>query len=182
MKPPLVLSLQMADARHRELLPRHQVAQWIRAALDGPAQVTVRCVDRHEARALNLAYRHRDYAADVLTFEYDPTPGVCADIVLCTEVVEQDARQLRRDLKAHYVHLIVHGTLHAQGMDHQRLVDEKRMRLRESQVMQALGYPDPWAPQPTRRGEGVSPRSPVRSSSRQLSPANAKARPRTLRR
>ncbi len=181
MKPSLVLSLQMADARHRELLPRHQVIKWIRAALERPAQLTVRCVNRHEAKQLNLAYRHRDYAADVLTFEYDQVPVVSADLVLCAEVVEQDARALRRDLKAHYVHLIVHGTLHAQGMDHQSLADEKRMRAKETQVMQALGFADPWATKTT-SASGVSPQSPARSSPRRPGLANAAARPKTPRR
>lgn len=181
MKPSLVLSLQMADARHRELLPRHQVVRWIRAALERPAQLTVRCVSRDEAKQLNLSYRRADYAADVLTFEYEQSPVVNADLVLCAEVVEKDARALRRDLKAHYVHLIVHGTLHAQGMDHQKLTDEKRMRARETQVMQALGYADPWATKTT-SASGVSPRLPARSSPRQPHLASAAARPTTRRR
>ena len=182
MKQALVLSLQMADPRHRALLPRHRVARWIQAALDSPAQLTVRCVDRQEARQLNLAYRLADYAPDVLTFEYAQTPVVCADVVLCTEVIEQDARALKRDLQAHYAHLIVHGTLHAQGMDHQRLSDEKRMRLRETLVMQSLGFPDPWKTTRARRGAGESPQLPARSSPRQPRLASARARPKTTRR
>ncbi|MDE2081984.1 MAG: rRNA maturation RNAse YbeY, partial [Burkholderiales bacterium] len=82
-RPPLELSLQFADARHRSRLPRHRVARWVRAALAAPAQITVRIVDGDEARALNRSYRGRDYATNVLTFDYERTPRVVADLVLC---------------------------------------------------------------------------------------------------
>jgi ssRNA-specific RNase YbeY (16S rRNA maturation enzyme) len=70
-KPPLTLqlSLQFADARHRALLPRHRVQRWMRAALEAPAQITVRIVDEDERPALNRDYRGKDYATNVLTEE-----------------------------------------------------------------------------------------------------------------
>jgi probable rRNA maturation factor len=145
MRPSLTLSLQFADARHRALLPRHKVARWIRAALDAPAQLTVRIVDADEGRALNRDYRHKDYATNVLTFDYQREPVIVADLVLCAPVVEHEAREQQRALDAHYAHLLVHGTLHAQGHDHEHDPEARVMEARETAVLAALGYPDPYA-------------------------------------
>jgi probable rRNA maturation factor len=144
--PALSLSLQMPDARHRAQLPRHRVARWVRAALLAPAEITVRIVDEAEGRALNRDYRGKDYATNVLTFDYAAEPQVQADLVLCAPVVEREARAARRPLQAHYAHLLVHGTLHAQGFDHERSsADAQAMEARESALLLALGFDDPYA-------------------------------------
>ncbi|MDE2276028.1 MAG: rRNA maturation RNase YbeY [Burkholderiales bacterium] len=143
-RPPLELSLQFADARHRSRLPRHRVARWVRAALAAPAQITVRIVDGDEARALNRSYRGRDYATNVLTFDYERTPRVVADLVLCAPVVEAEAVAQRIPLEDHYAHLLVHGTLHAQGHDHEREDEAQAMEARETAVLRALGIADPY--------------------------------------
>ena len=144
MKPALQLSLQFADKTHRDSLPRHRVARWIRAALASPAQITVRIVDAAEGRALNRDYRHKDYATNVLTFDYQHEPEVVADLILCAPVVAQEARQQRLAIEAHYAHLLVHGTLHAQGYDHEDDEDAKVMEARESELLLALGFKDPY--------------------------------------
>ena len=144
-RPPLALSLQFADPTDRALLPRHRVARWIRAALGAPAQLTVRIVDAGVGRALNRDYRGRDYATNVLTFDYERAPVVVADLVLCAPVLAEEARSQRIDLTAHYAHLLVHGALHAQGHDHQRAAEARRMQTLESRVMLALGFADPYA-------------------------------------
>ncbi|MBL8360426.1 MAG: rRNA maturation RNase YbeY [Rubrivivax sp.] len=142
--PGLQLSLQFADARHRAWLPRHRVARWIRHALQAPAQIAVRIVDADEGLALNRDYRGQDHATNVVTFDYAHGPVVVADLVLCAPVVEAEARARRITLDAHYAHLVVHGTLHAQGHDHLKAREARAMESRESAVMTALGYPDPW--------------------------------------
>jgi probable rRNA maturation factor len=140
----LQLSLQFADARHRALLPRHRVARWLRAALAGPGQITVRLVGADEGLALNRDYRGQDHATNVLTFDYQREPSVVADLVLCAPVVEREAAQQRIDLTAHYAHLLVHGALHAQGFDHVDDADAAVMEARESQLLVALGFDDPY--------------------------------------
>jgi probable rRNA maturation factor len=144
-KPELTLSLQFADARHRAQLPRHFVARCIRAALEAPAQITVRIVDADEGRALNRAFRRKDYATNVLTFDYQHEPVVVADLVVCAPVVEAEAAAAGIPLAHHYAHLLVHGTLHAQGWDHERVRDARRMEARETALLAALGLPDPYA-------------------------------------
>ena len=145
MKPELTLSLQFADKTDRATLPRRKVARWIRAALASPAQITVRVVSADEARALNLQYRHQDHATNVLTFDYQHAPTVLADLVLCAPVVAREARDMKRKLEAHYAHLLVHGTLHAQGFDHEVASDARVMQARETEVLKTLGFDDPYA-------------------------------------
>ena len=140
----LALSLQQPDGRHRALLARHKVARWIRAALQVPAEITVRIVDEAEGRSLNRDFRGQDHATNVLTFDYRREPTVLADLVLCAPVVAREARALRRPIQAHYAHLLVHGTLHAQGHDHQQATDARAMEALETRLLAALGYANPY--------------------------------------
>ncbi|MEO3715121.1 rRNA maturation RNase YbeY [Roseateles flavus] len=143
-RPDLSLSLQFADARHRAELPRHKVQRWIRAALELPGEIAVRIVDAEEGRQLNREFRGKDYATNVLTFDYSHEPVVGADLVICAEVVEREAREMGLDLVAHYAHMLVHGTLHAQGYDHEDDDEAECMEARETEIMLALGFADPY--------------------------------------
>ncbi len=143
-RPPLSLSLQFADPRHRDQLPRHRVARWIRAALEQPAEIAVRFVDEDEGRQLNRDFRGKDYATNVLTFDYSREPVVSADLVLCAPVVAAEARELNLPLQAHYAHLLVHGTLHAQGYDHEIEAQAEAMEARETEIVTSLGFADPY--------------------------------------
>ena len=144
-KPDLSLSLQFADPRHRALLPRHKVQRFIRAALELPGEIAVRIVDAEEGRALNREYRGKDYATNVLTFDYSHEPVVGADLVICAEVVAREAAEMGIPVLDHYAHMLVHGTLHAQGYDHEADDEAECMEARESELMQALGFADPYA-------------------------------------
>jgi probable rRNA maturation factor len=143
-RPELSLSLQFADPRHKALLPRHKVARWIRAALELPGEIAVRIVSADEGRQLNQDFRHKDYATNVLTFDYSHEPVVGADLVICAEVVEREAKEMGIELVAHYAHMLVHGTLHAQGYDHEEDDEAACMEARETELMQALGFADPY--------------------------------------
>ena len=142
--PALSLSLQQPDGRHRGLLARHRVARWIRAALSAPAELSVRIVDADEGRRLNREFRGKDYATNVLTFDYAHEPVVVADLVLCAPVVEREARELGLAVADHYAHLLVHGTLHAQGFDHEHEAEATVMEAREREILRALGLHDPY--------------------------------------
>jgi probable rRNA maturation factor len=144
--PDLRLSLQFSDPRHKPLLSRHKVTRWIRHALDTEGEITVRIVGEDEGRELNRSYRAKDYATNVLTFDYDDDPVVLADLVLCAPVVEREAFEQGKSLEAHYAHLIVHGTLHAQGWDHETAREAKKMEGLETEILAGLGYPNPYEP------------------------------------
>ena len=148
--PTLQLSLQFGflpdPTAHRAALPRHKVARWIRHALARDGEITVRIVDAEEGQELNRAYRHKDYATNVLTFDYAREPVVMADLVLCAPVVEREAREAGRPLQAHYAHLLVHGTLHAQGWDHETgEAEAEAMEARETAILAGLGFANPYA-------------------------------------
>lgn len=145
----LTLSLQFArfdgEAEHRAALGRSQVARWIRHALADDAEITVRIVGTEEGQALNREYRKKDYATNVLTFDYQQEPTVLADLVLCAPVIAREAREQNKTLEEHYAHLLVHGTLHAQGWDHETSEqDAQEMEDYETAIMQELGFEDPY--------------------------------------
>ncbi|HMN93672.1 MAG TPA: rRNA maturation RNase YbeY [Hydrogenophaga sp.] len=147
--PSLSLSLQFgalsqADV-HRAALPRHRVQRAIRHALEADAEITVRIVDEEEGRALNRDYRGKDYATNVLTFDYATEPLVMADLVLCAPVIAREAQDLKKTLADHYTHLLVHGTLHAQGWDHDKgEADAEAMEAREIEILARLGLKNPY--------------------------------------
>lgn len=145
----LILSLQFGVfddvATHRAALPRHSVTRWIRRALADDAEMTVRIVGDDEGRALNLGYRQKDYATNVLTFDYTQAPLVTADLVLCAPVVAQEAIDNGKTLADHYAHLLVHGTLHAQGYDHETgEKDAEEMEALETSILAGLGFKNPY--------------------------------------
>ena len=147
--PDLSLSLQFGRfeqlARHRAALPRHRVSRWIRHALERDAEITVRIVDAEEGQRLNREFRGKDYATNVLTFDYAQEPMVMADLVLCAAVVAREAREQRKTLAAHYAHMLVHGTLHAQGWDHETSeADAEEMEAREIAILAGLGIRNPY--------------------------------------
>ncbi|THJ32185.1 rRNA maturation RNase YbeY [Lampropedia aestuarii] len=148
--PTLNLSLQFGQlanaAVHRDVLKRHKVIRWLRHALASDGEITVRIVDAEEGQALNRDYRHKDYATNVLTFDYAAEPVVMADLVLCAPVVEREAQELGKSLEEHYAHLLVHGALHAQGWDHETSeADAQEMEAYETEIMLELGYSNPYA-------------------------------------
>jgi len=146
--PELDLSLQFGAAvpeAHKKLLGKARVTRWMRMALLRPAEITVRIVGTAEGRKLNREYRHKDYATNVLTFDYAIEPVVMADLVLCAPVVAKEAKEQGKTLEEHYAHLLVHGTLHAQGYEHEtNEVDALEMEALEVLLMEALGYSNPY--------------------------------------
>ena len=148
-KPALDLTLQFVAfedlATHRAALPRASVKHWMTHALLRDAELTVRVVGEDEARALNLSYRQKDYATNVLTFDYTQQPVVSADLVLCGPVVAREAAEQGKALAAHYAHLLVHATLHAQGYDHEtNEADALEMEALEVLLLGSLGLANPY--------------------------------------
>lgn len=163
----LSLSVQYPDARLKDILTRPKLRRWVQAALRMPATITLRFVDAEEGRTLNREYREKDYATNVLTFPYDdldefdlsdadpsqpeletapqmPEQMAQADIILCTDVLETEAREQGKSLEAHAAHLVVHGTLHAQGYDHLDDQEAEEMETLEKHILARLGIANPY--------------------------------------
>ncbi|WP_306395067.1 rRNA maturation RNase YbeY [Telluria beijingensis] len=150
-KHPLELEVQFADTRLEGEITEAKLQRWVEESLLGPAELTIRFVDAAEGQALNKAYRGKDYATNVLTFAYneeeelgedDPTQ---ADIVLCTDVLQREAEEQGKTVEEHAAHLVVHGVLHAQGWDHENDDDAEEMEQFERDIMEVLGFPDPYS-------------------------------------
>ena len=119
--------------------------RWTAAALSRPARVTLRFVARAEGQRLNREFRGKDYPTNVLTFPYNDRAPLEGDVVICAAVVASEARRQGKAVRAHYAHLVVHGLLHLQGLDHERPAEASRMERRERSILAALGFDDPYA-------------------------------------
>ncbi|HZX26966.1 MAG TPA: rRNA maturation RNase YbeY [Telluria sp.] len=142
----LSLSVQYADTRLADILPRPRIRRWVQAALFAPAELTIRFVDAAEGRTLNRDYREKDYATNVLTFAYseDEEGPTQADIILCTDVLEKEAHEQKKSVEEHAAHLIVHGVLHAQGYDHLDDAEAEEMEGIEIEILEKLGFANPY--------------------------------------
>lgn len=152
--PMLSLSVQYGVAEPR--LPRWRLRRWVARGLAGAAadmaeppaaaQLSLRLVGLAEGRRLNREFRERDYATNVLTFEYGADPGgtVHGDIVLCVPVLVKEAREQKKALLDHAAHLVVHGTLHALGYDHLNAREARRMESLETAVLDGMRIADPY--------------------------------------
>ncbi|MDP1733397.1 MAG: rRNA maturation RNase YbeY [Sulfuritalea sp.] len=142
--PELSLSIQYPGGK-AAAPTRPQLRRWVRAACTQPAEVTVRFVGAEEGQQLNRDYRGKDYATNVLSFPYESGERICGDLVLCVPVVNSEAAEQGKLPEAHYAHMVVHGMLHLQGYDHETSrKDAERMEALEREILQALGYPDPY--------------------------------------
>ncbi|HKY02164.1 MAG TPA: rRNA maturation RNase YbeY [Burkholderiales bacterium] len=137
------LAVQYAVSR-KGLPAANSFRLWASAALErSAAQITIRLVNAREGRALNRAYRGKDYPTNILSFVYE-LPELSGDLVLCAPVITKEARAQGKRLRDHYAHLIVHGTLHLQGWDHQSSRSASKMERREIAILATLGIADPY--------------------------------------
>ncbi len=152
------LSLFVQFASKRKHLPsRAQVRRWALAAhlgagagaANADAIVTIRYVDEKEGRALNLQFRGKDYATNVLTFMHESTPfqddaAYSADIVICAPVIAREARDQKKPVAAHHGHMVLHGMLHAQGFDHEDSVEAEAMEAIEIALLRRFRIDNPY--------------------------------------
>ncbi|QWT22611.1 rRNA maturation RNase YbeY [Bacillus sp. NP157] len=127
--------------------------RWVEAALKGArrrraTEVAIRIVDADEGQALNLQYRGRDYATNVLSFPADLPPGLnlplIGDLVICAPVVASEAAEQGKKAIDHWAHMTVHGTLHLLGYDHIVDAEAEAMEALETRILAGLGIPDPY--------------------------------------
>lgn len=143
-KPELDVTFERGEGVAQRLPSRRVMKLWMQSALELPGEVTVRFANSEEARELNKTYRGKDYATNVLTFDYSHEPVVRADIVVCLDVVEKEAREQFKRFYAHLAHLLIHGVLHAQGWDHETDEEAEAMEAREAEIMMQLGFENPY--------------------------------------
>lgn len=123
------------------------IKKWVKSAVQLNGLITLRFVNAAEGKKLNFAFRNKDYATNVLTFPYELSKKtIAADIIFCLPVVQKEASDQSKAVKAHLAHLIIHGCLHAQGLDHENDKDAKKMEGKEITLLKSLGFTNPYAP------------------------------------
>ncbi|AJI94701.1 rRNA maturation RNase YbeY [Yersinia ruckeri] len=147
----VILDLQIACENSQGLPTEADFQRWLEAVLSQfqeESEVTIRVVDEAESHELNLTYRGKDKSTNVLSFPFEAPPEIelplLGDLIICRQVVEQEAVEQNKALLAHWAHMVVHGSLHLLGYDH--IVDDEaeEMESIETEIMQGLGYPDPY--------------------------------------
>lgn len=154
MKPFLGFGVFVENRAARKGVPTAaSFESWVKSALrgrhDGRLQVNIVLFGEAEARAINRKYRGKDYATNVLSFAYEPSPGektgLLGDLIICAAVVAREAAEQGKKPRDHYAHLTVHGTLHLLGFDHEKTKEAERMEALERRILAGLGISDPYA-------------------------------------
>ena len=147
----IILDLQVACRKMCDLPTESSFIRWlsgIRPLFQDEAEMTIRLVDEVESHELNVLYRGQDKPTNVLSFPFDTdsevTLPLLGDLVICRQVVEREALEQIKALEAHWAHMVIHGSLHLLGYNH--LLDEEAIKMEnlETEIMQELGYPDPY--------------------------------------
>ena len=147
----IFVDLQIATENLEGLPTEDQIVQWATAAVQpegDEVEMTVRIVDEAESHELNLTYRGKDRPTNVLSFPFECPDEVelplLGDLVICRQVVEREAAEQEKPLSAHWAHMVVHGCLHLLGYDHIEDDEAEEMESLETQIMQGLGFDDPY--------------------------------------
>lgn len=147
----VLVDLQIATENIEGLPTEEQIVQWATGAVQpegNEVEMTVRIVDEAESHELNLTYRGKDRPTNVLSFPFECPDEVelplLGDLVICRQVVEREASEQEKPLMAHWAHMVVHGGLHLLGYDHIEDDEAEEMESLETQIMQGLGFDDPY--------------------------------------
>ncbi|WP_118856138.1 rRNA maturation RNase YbeY [Haemophilus haemolyticus] len=147
----IFVDLQIATENIEGLPTEEQIVQWVTAAVQpegDEVEMTVRIVDEAESHELNLTYRGKDRPTNVLSFPFECPDEVelplLGDLVICRQIVEREAAEQEKPLMAHWAHMVVHGSLHLLGYDHIEDDEAEEMESLETQIMQGLGFDDPY--------------------------------------
>ncbi|GEM80248.1 rRNA maturation RNase YbeY [Vibrio superstes] len=147
----IYLDLQLAVEDSSQLPSEQDFQSWLEYTLtqfQPDSELTIRIVDSEESHQLNNDYRGKDKPTNVLSFPFEAPPGVeinlLGDLVICKQVVEDEAVAQQKPLTAHWAHMVVHGSLHLLGYDHIQDEEAEEMESLETEIMQGLGFDDPY--------------------------------------
>ncbi len=146
----IILDLQRI-AKGDNLPSDEQFQLWVNAALahtNKEWELTIRLVDVIESQQLNSQYRNKDKATNVLSFPFEVPEGIelnlLGDIVICIEVVAQEALEQNKDFHSHWAHMVTHGCLHLLGYDHISDIEAVEMESLEIEILAKLGFNNPY--------------------------------------
>ncbi|MFB1014411.1 MAG: rRNA maturation RNase YbeY [Alteromonadaceae bacterium] len=148
----MTIELDLQRIANAENLPSdEQFQQWVNSALENiktDAELTIRLVDIKESQQLNNQYCGKDKPTNVLSFPFEVPEGIelnlLGDIVICIEVVAQEALSQNKDYHSHWAHMVTHGCLHLLGYDHISDIDAVEMESLEIKILAKLGFVNPY--------------------------------------
>ncbi|RXK33981.1 rRNA maturation RNase YbeY [Arsenophonus endosymbiont of Bemisia tabaci Asia II 3] len=147
----VILDLQLACSDHNGLPSETTFQHWLETFLpqfQSESEITIRIVDIAESQYLNLTYRGKDKPTNVLSFPFEVPENITlpllGDLIICRQVVEKEAIEQQKSQDAHWAHMVIHGCLHLLGYDHLTDFEAEEMETIETEIMQKLGYPDPY--------------------------------------
>ncbi|KHT45252.1 rRNA maturation RNase YbeY [Vibrio sinaloensis] len=145
------LDLQFAVESNEGLPTEQDFQTWLDKTIipfQQDAELTIRIVDEEESHQLNHEYRGKDKPTNVLSFPFEVPPGIemnlLGDLIICKQVVEREAQEQNKPLLAHWAHMVVHGSLHLLGYDHIEDDEAEEMESLETEIMQGMGFEDPY--------------------------------------
>lgn len=128
-----------------------QLNKWVNSALaqyNRPFELTIRLVEQEESQALNSQYRGKDKPTNVLSFPFEVPEGVelnlLGDLIICAQVVSNEANEQGKTLTAHWAHMVIHGCLHLLGYDHISDDEAEEMETLEIDILKKLGFNNPY--------------------------------------
>lgn len=149
----LMLDLQVA-VEDTDIPSLQEFEQWVKTALGNTlshVELTIRLVSNEESQQLNATYRGKSKPTNVLSFPFEAPPGIelplLGDLIICSTVVKQEAIEQNKPLKAHWAHMVVHGCLHLLGYDHIEDEEAEEMESLETQLIEGLGFLNPYKEQ-----------------------------------
>ncbi|MGP1959177.1 MAG: rRNA maturation RNase YbeY [Arsenophonus sp. NC-CH8-MAG3] len=147
----VILDLQLACSNHNGLPSKKTFQHWLEGFLpqfQSKSEITIRIVDMEESQHLNRIYRGKDKPTNVLSFPFKAPENIklslLGDLIICRKLVEKEATEQQKNPDAYWAHMVIHGCLHLLGYEHQNNFKAEEMEIIETEIMQKLGYPDPY--------------------------------------
>jgi probable rRNA maturation factor len=148
----VTITLDVQHACNIDNLPTTtQLQHWVDTALNHYQknfELTIRLVEIKESQALNLQYREKDKPTNVLSFPFEVPEGIeldlLGDLVICADIVMQEADAQKKRLNDHWAHMVIHGCLHLLGYDHIDDDEAIEMEALETKLLKGLDISDPY--------------------------------------
>ncbi|SBT82023.1 Endoribonuclease YbeY [secondary endosymbiont of Trabutina mannipara] len=147
----VILNFQLACDNASGIPEKRDFIRWLKGALllfRDYYEVTIRLVNEDEIHKLNMTYRGKNRPTNILSFKFESTSKVnlhfLGDLVICSQIVKREAQKQKKAIKAHWAHIVIHGSLHLLGYNHLLENEALVMESLETEIMQKFGYPDPY--------------------------------------
>jgi len=144
------VSLQLIS-RLSSIPKRHYFTRWVNSVTANKlpnTEINIRIVGEKESALLNKNYRGKNKPTNVLSFPFEVPPEIISpllgDLVICAPVIAKEAKAQEKPILAHWAHMVIHGTLHLLGYDHEKKKDAAVMEKIEIQLLKKLGYANPY--------------------------------------